>query len=109
MPRNYDTTKGLPYTRVDKLEIEYLPGAAAVRIHESSSAVLGGLVRKLSGGDNMFAVYLPITSETATAPIPLVDPATGQPTGGTTTLGQAVMVLTALCRHQQHLRDERGD
>ena len=39
----------------------------------------------------------------------LVDTATGQPTGSTTKLGQAVMVLTALCRQQQLLRDQRGE
>lgn len=109
MPRNYDTTTGMPYTRVDKLEIDYLQGAAQVKLHESTSVVLGGLVRKLSGGESVLAVHLPITSETATAPIALVDPATGHPTGGTTTLAQAVMVLTALCRQQQLLRDQRGD
>lgn len=109
MTRNYDTTQGLPYTRVDRLEIEYMQGAAQVRLHESTSVVLGGQVRKLAGGESTFLVHLPITSETANAPIPLVDPATGQPTGGSTTLGQAVMVLTALCRQQQLLRDQRGE
>ena len=100
---------GMPYTRVDKLEIEYMQGAALVKLHESTSVVLGGKVHKLSGGESMFAVHLPINSETATAPILLVDTATGQPTGSTTKLGQAVMVLTALCRQQQLLRDQRGE
>lgn len=107
MTRNYDTTQGLPYTRVDKLEIEYLQGAAQVKLYESTSVVLGGKVLRLADGESMFAVHLPINSETATAPIPLVDPATGQPTGGNTNLAQAVMVLTALCRQQQLLRDQR--
>jgi hypothetical protein len=107
--RNYDTSTGLPYTRVDKLEIEYLQGAAQVRLHESTSVVLSGKVLKLADGDNVFAVHVPINNQTATAPIPLVDPATGMPPGGHTTLADAVMILTAICRQQQLLRDARGD
>lgn len=107
--RNYDTSAGLPYVRVDKLEIEYLQGAAQVRLHESTSVVLGGKVHKLADGDSMFAVHLPINGQTAAVPIPLVDPATGVPTGGHTTLAEAVMVLTAVCRQQQALRDARGE
>ena len=109
MQRNYNTTTGLPYTRVDKLEIEYLQGAAQVRLHESTSVVLGGKVLKLAGGENLFAAHLPINNQTALAPIPLIDPTTGEPTGGSTTLAEAVMVLTALCRQQQLLRDQRGE
>lgn len=105
MSRNYDTSTGQPYTRVDCLEIEYLQGAAQVRIHESTSVVIGGKILKLAGEENIFALHLPINAETATAPIPLVDPATGEPTGDTTSLAQAVMVLTAICRQQQLLRD----
>lgn len=109
MPRNYNTALGLPYVRVDKLEIEYLQGAAQVKLYESTSVVLGGQVMKLAYGENQFLAHLPINSETAVAPIPLVDPATGEPTGGMTSLGEAVMVLTSICRQQQLLRDQRGE
>lgn len=109
MSRNYNATAGLPYTRVDKLEIEYLQGAAQVRLHESTSVVLGGKVLKLAGGESLFAAHLPINSQTAIEPIPLIDPTTGQPTGATTTLNEAVMILTAICRQQQLLRDQRGE
>lgn len=107
MQRNYNTTLGQPYTRVDRLEIDYPQSKATVRLYESTSVVIDGKVMRLEGGNNSFAVDLPITSETATQPIPMVDPATDEPTGEYTTLAQAIMVLTALSRHQQNLRDER--
>lgn len=106
MARNYDTTKGTPYTRVDRLEIEYAQAVARVRICESRSVVLANVVHQIAKSESAFLAVLPITSETVTAPIPLVDPATGQPTGETTTLAEAIMVLTALCRQQQLLRDQ---
>ena len=105
--RNYDTTTNLPYTRVDRLDIQYSQGSAQIRMYESTSVVLGGRVQKLAEGDNILDVTAPINSATATQPIPMVNPATGEPTGEHTTLAQAVMVLTALARQQQLLRDER--
>lgn len=105
MPRNYDTTLSLPYTRVDRLDIEYSQGAVHARIYESNSVVLHGRVHRLAGTENVFDVTIPITSETATTPIPVVDSATGAPTGEHTTLADAVKVLTAISRWQQGLRD----
>lgn len=103
--RNYDTTIGQPYTRVDQLRIDYGQDSAVLTITESESVVLGGRVRQLSTALQQTAFTIQLTPESLAQSIPLVHPATGADIGQVTTLQQAVMVITAVVRAKQKERD----
>jgi hypothetical protein len=105
MPRNYDTTNAKPYTRCDEFTVKYEQGFITLTIKESESVVLSGKVRKIADSDKVSVFGIPLSTATVTAPIPVVDPATGQPTGQTVTLLDVISVVTAVIRTKQLERD----
>lgn len=101
MPRNYDTTNGLPYPRVTDIAIKYREtGELFVHYRERMAIVdAGGVVRLLDGGETEHALSLPLQ------PVGLVNPATGAQIPGSTTVPSLLMNVTAMIRRDQLLRD----
>ena len=105
MPRNYDTTNNQPYTRCDEFTVKYEQGFITLTIHESESVVLSGKIRKIANSEKTSVFGIPLSTATVTAPIPVIDPTTAQPTGVTTTLVDVIRHVTAVVRAKQLERD----
>lgn len=103
--RNYDTTNGLPYPRVSRIEIDYAEdGTPRVEYVERMAIVdTGGSVRHIDSGVSRHRLDLAAISE----PVQMVNPATGEEIPGqTTTVQQTMLALLAFLRADQNLRDE---
>ena len=103
MARSYDTTLGLPYPRVGRILIDYPEsGAPTVEYIERTAIVdAAGDVRLLDGVGTTHRMQIPALTQ----PVQLVDPATGALMGGTTTVRDLLLGITALLRRDQLLRD----
>ena len=104
--RNYDTTSGLPYPRISRIEIDYAEdGTPRVEYVERMAIVdTGGSVRHIEASVTRHVLDLALISE----PVQMVDPATGQAIPGqTTTVVQTMLALLAFLRADQLLRDEK--
>lgn len=105
MARNYDTTDSKPYTRVDEFTVKYEQGFVTLSITESESVVLGGKVRRIADSTRMTTFGLPLTVESVTAPVPVIDPRTGVATGQQTTMAEVIALVTSMIRTKQLERD----
>lgn len=99
----YDASQvGVPYVRAHEIEIFYpdngqLPHAV---IHQSLAVKLAdGTIRTLETLPKINASFDLVND--GTAPIPLVDPATGQPLGPSTSLQGVMLGILAVVRQQQ--------
>lgn len=104
--RNYDTTLGLPYIRVDALNIDYGSDHITVSLIEGESVVLGGAVRRLDTDPTHYQFRLPLNPDTLLERHPLRNYNTGEPLPeGTVSLGEVMMGMLAIIRSQQLKRD----
>ena len=98
--RNYDTTKGLPYPRITRIEIEYATdGKPQIEYVERQAIVdASGQVQHIDAGATRHTLDLSAITE----PVQIVNPATGEPISGATTTGRQVMLgLLAFLRSNQ--------
>lgn len=107
MPRNYDTTQGLPYPRVTRIVIDYPESGQPTVDYVERAAIVAssGAVCMLDGSGQSYRMQIP----TPDKPVQLVSPATGQPIGGTTSVAQLLLAMTAMIRRDQLLRDGETD
>jgi hypothetical protein len=107
MPRNYDTTSGLPYPRVCRIVIDHHEDGTSTVTYEERTAIVdaGGAVRLLDGRPEVRMLPLPAP----THPVGYVNPATGAQIPGSTTVQQMLMGITAICRRGQMLLDGEAD
>jgi len=106
--RNYDTTKGLPYPRITKIEIDYsADGKPRIEYVERLAIVdSSGKVQHLDA----YLTYHVLDLNTMTDPVQIVNPATGEPIPGATATGQQVMLgMLAFLRGDQLARDSMAD
>jgi hypothetical protein len=103
MPRNYDTTLGLPYPRVTRIVIEYPESGHPVVEYVERTAIVdaAGSVRLLDGGGQQVRMQMPPPLQ----PVQRVNPATGAVMPGTTSSRELLLGMTALIRRDQLLRD----
>jgi hypothetical protein len=103
MPRNYDTTTGLPYPRVRRIIIDYPESGIPTVEYEERTAIVdaSGAVRLLDGRPEVRLLPLP----EPTQPVGYVDPATGAQIPGSTTVQQTLIGVTSLIRRGQLLYD----
>lgn len=102
--RNYDTTNGLPYPRIFRIEIDYAEdGTPSVEYVERMAIVdTGGSVRHIDSGASRHLLDLTAITE----PVQIIDPATGEAIQGqTTTVAQIMLSMLAFLRADQLLRD----
>lgn len=103
---NYNSSQvGVPYIRVNKLEIEYpATGIVSVKLSQSSAVKLA---------DNSITEILPLAqisfeldmNVNGATPIPLVDPTTGAGLGASTDLNHIMIGILAAIRQQQVLQN----
>jgi hypothetical protein len=103
MPRNYDTSNGLPYPRVTRIVIDYPESGVPTVDYIERTAIVdsAGTVRMLDGGGQLLRMQLPGPTET----VGWVSPATGAPIPGSTTVQELLMGVTAMVRRDQLRRD----
>ena len=98
--RNYDTTVGLPYPRVTRIEIEYATNGRPLIEYVERLAIVdsSGQVQHIDAGATRHTLDLSAITE----PVQIVNPATGEPISGATTTGRQVMLgLLAFLRANQ--------
>ena len=99
MPLNYNGSQvGVPYVRYPRIIINYPPGVLpSVRIDRELAVLLAdGSVRALEALDSVTAdIDLPNNGD---APVPLVNPSTGESLGADTSLNQTFLAVLAVAR-----------
>lgn len=108
MPRNYDTTTGRPYPRVQRIEIVYPESGIPIVHYEECTAVVDadGMVQTLAATPQRHALSLPAPTE----PVQVVLPSTGAAIEGQTATVQGLMLaMLAMIRRDQLARDAASD
>lgn len=103
--KNYDTTSGLPYTRVSEVAIrDYGNGNISIEYSEKEALLdAAGKVHPLTDAINKYVLDLSQITE----PVQAVDPATGADIPGLTfTKNQVFLGILAFIRADQKRRDE---
>lgn len=103
--KNYDTTSGLPYTRVSEVAIrDYGNGNISIEYSEKEALLdASGKVHHLVENTDKFVLDL----EKITEPVQAVNPATGADIAGLTfTKNQVFLGILAFIRADQKRRDE---
>lgn len=105
MPRNYDTTNGLPYPRVTRIVIDYPESGIPLVEYTEHTAIVdsGGTIRRLNDVGQRIMLQVPPPNE----PVQVINPATDADIPGvTTTVQQTMLGITALIRRDQKRRDQ---
>lgn len=107
MPRNYDTTLGLPYPRVVEIVIKYPESGIPTVEYQERTAIVdaGGSVRLLDGRPEVRLLPLPAPTQ----PVGYVDPATGAQIPGSTTMQELLKGVTSVIRRGQLVLDGETD
>ncbi|MEN9885470.1 MAG: hypothetical protein RL758_48 [Pseudomonadota bacterium] len=108
MPRNYDTTKRIPYPRITEVTLRYPESGLPVVEYTEVMAIVDatGQVQHLDRGATRHVMDLTAITE----PVQIPDPATGQPIPGQTAEKRQVMLgLLAYLRADQLRRDAEAD
>lgn len=102
MSRNYNTTLGLPYSRIASVHIDYGTERIVVNFTRGEAVVVGGSVRKLEGEPEHHSFALALDPAALAANIhPMRDYATGEPTGGTISEAAAIVGFLSVLRAKE--------
>lgn len=101
MLTNYNPATGLPYTRVESIQIEFRPDRADVTILQGESIVTGGQVRRLDSAPRFLTFTLPLNADGLAEAFPRRDFETGEVTTGNVTVGEVVVGMLAVIRAKQ--------
>lgn len=102
MSKNYNTTLGLPYSRIVNINIDYGTERIVVNFTRGEAVVVGGSVRKLEGEPEHLSFTLALDHAALAANVhPLRDYATGEPTGATISEAQAIVGFLSVLRAKE--------
>ena len=98
---NYDSTKvGVPYMRVNRIEINYPSAATANVVMSQTQCVMLADKSTIPMGEPSL-LELALSPQDMGTKIHIVDPATGADSGQTTTIGAVMVGLVAVIRAKQ--------